>query len=124
MRVLVDTHLVLWSLGAPSKLSRKARERIDAAEAFVSAASIWEIGIKAALGKRTADSDQILEALAPAGYQLLAITGAHAAAAARLPPIHKDPFDRMLLAQASHEPMILLTNDEVLKAYGGFVEVV
>lgn len=124
MRVLVDTHLVLWSLGAPAKLSSKARERIDAAEAFVSAASIWEIGIKAALGKLTADPDQVLEALGPAGYQLLAITGAHAAAASKLPPIHKDPFDRMLIAQASHEPMILLTNDDALKNYGGFVEVV
>ena len=90
----------------------------------MSAASIWEIGIKAALGKLAADPEEVLEALGPAGYQLLEITGQHAAGASKLPPLHKDPCDRMLIAQASQEPMILLTNDEALKAYGGLVELV
>jgi len=124
MRILLDTHLLLWSLADPAKLPVKARKRIDAAEAFVSAASIWEIGIKSALGKLHADVDQVLDALAPAGYSLLPISGAHAAAASRLPPLHKDPFDRMLIAQANVEPMILLTDDEALKAYGTLVELV
>jgi PIN domain nuclease of toxin-antitoxin system len=124
MRVLLDTHLVLWSLGRPTKLSASVRDRIDSAEAFVSAASIWEIGIKASLGKLGADPAEVLAALAPAGYQVLSISGQHAAVASKLPPFHKDPFDRMLVAQASIEPMILLTNDQALKPYGGFVELV
>jgi PIN domain nuclease of toxin-antitoxin system len=124
LRILLDTRLLLWSLGTPSKLSKTALRRIDAAEAFASAASIWEIGIKAALGKLEADPEEVLNALAPAGYRLLPISGEHAVAAAKLPPIHRDPFDRMLIAQALIEPMTLLTNDDLLERYGGFIEIV
>ena len=124
MRILLDTHLLLWSLGTPSKLSKAVLRRIDAAEAFASAASIWEIGIKAALGKLEADPEEVLSGLARAGYRLLPISGEHAVAAAKLPPIHRDPFDRMLIAQALIEPMTLLTNDDLLERYGGFIEVV
>jgi len=124
VRVLLDTHLLLWALSSPEKLSKRARQRIDSSEIFVSAASIWEISIKSALGKLEADPDEILAGVEPAGFNHLPIVGGHAAKVKKLPPIHKDPFDRLLVAQARFEPMILLTDDDVLGGYGEFVEVV
>lgn len=124
MRLLLDTHLLLWALAAPSKLPAAARKQIESADVFASAASIWEISIKAALGKLDADPAEILAAIEPAGFEALPITGTHAAKVVELPPLHKDPFDRMLVAQALCEPLILLTNDEVLRPYGAFVTVV
>jgi PIN domain nuclease of toxin-antitoxin system len=124
MRVLLDTHLLLWALAAPAKLPSRARERIIAADVYVSAASIWEISIKAALGKLAADPRDVLAAVTPAGFSLLPVTGEHAAKIVDLPALHRDPFDRMLAAQASVEPMILLTNDSALAGYGSFVETV
>ncbi len=124
MRVLLDTHLLLWALGSPLKLSADTRKLVDTSEVYVSAASIWEISIKAALGKLKADAAEILAAVQPAGLSLLPITGEHAARVARLPTHHKDPFDRILIAQALTEPMILLTNDKVLERYGDLVQVV
>ena len=121
MRILIDTHLLLWALAAPSKLSKTARQLIEKSEIYVSAASIWEISIKAALGKLAASSSDVLAAVEPAGFSLLAITGEHAAQVAALAPHHRDPFDRLLVAQAMAEPMRLVTNDEVLRAYGDFV---
>lgn len=123
MRVLLDTHLLLWALSQPSKISAATRKRIVAAEVFVSAVSIWEVSIKSALGKIAADPSEILAAIEPAGFSLLPITGEHAAKVAELAMLHKDPFDRMLVAQASIEPMQLLTNDENLRGYGSFVSV-
>ena len=124
MRVLLDTHLLLWALGSPLKLSADTRKLVDTSEVYVSAASIWEISIKAALGKLKADAAEILAAVQPAGLSLLPITGEHAARVARLPTHHKDPFDRILIAQAVTEPMILLTNDKALERYGELVQVV
>ncbi|HMN45752.1 MAG TPA: type II toxin-antitoxin system VapC family toxin [Povalibacter sp.] len=124
MRLLLDTHLLLWALAQPDRLSAATRKQISAAEVYVSAASIWEISIKVGLGKLDADPDQILEAIEPAGFMLLPITAEHAVKVAKLPALHKDPFDRMLAAQASVEPMILLTNDEALRGYGSFVTIV
>ncbi len=124
MRVLLDTHLLLWALGSPSKLSAASRKQIESAEVFVSAASIWEISIKRSLGKLQADPREVVAAIAPAGFALLPITGEHAAKIVELPALHKDPFDRMLIAQAMIEPMILLTNDEGLRGYGSFVKLV
>lgn len=124
MRVLLDTHFLLWALGQPSKLPAAMHKQIETAEIYVSAASIWEISIKASLGKLIADSREILEALAPAGFSLLPVSGEHAAKVRELPPIHKDPFDRMLIAQAASEPMILMTNDEALESYGPFVSLI
>jgi PIN domain nuclease of toxin-antitoxin system len=121
VRLLLDTHLLLWALARPSKLSAAARRQIDSADVYVSAASIWEISIKTALGKLVANPSEVLEAIEPAGFSMLSITGQHAAKVAELPALHKDPFDRMLVAQASVEPMILLTNDDALAAYGSFV---
>ena len=123
MRLLLDTHLLLWALATPSRLSAKALKQIEGAEVFASAASIWEISIKSALGKIDADPAEILAAIEPAGFEILPITGAHAAKIVELPLLHKDPFDRMLVAQALCEPLILLTNDEALRPYGQFVTV-
>lgn len=123
MRVLLDTHLLLWALSEPSKLPPAVRKQILAAEVYVSAASIWEISIKSAIGKLEADPNQVLAAIEPAGFSILPVTGEHAAKVAELPSLHKDPFDRMLVAQASTEPMQLLTNDTALRGYGSFVTV-
>lgn len=123
MRVLLDTHLLLWALSQPSKLSPATRKQIVAAEVYVSAASIWEVSIKSALGKLAAKATDVLAGIEPAGFILLPISGEHAAKVAELPMLHKDPFDRMLVAQASVEPMLLLTNDETLRGYGSFVTV-
>ncbi|MEY3205674.1 MAG: hypothetical protein RLZZ21_2005 [Planctomycetota bacterium] len=120
-RILLDTHLLLWAVSEPKKLPTRARRWIDEAEVFVSAASIWEVSIKTALGTLTADPAQLLAELEPAGFQLLPVTGEHAAAVALLPPLHNDPFDRMLVSQAKTEPLILLTNDSALGGYGEFV---
>jgi PIN domain nuclease of toxin-antitoxin system len=121
MRILLDTHVLLWSLSQPSKLSAPVRRKIDAAEVYASAASIWEISIKSTLGKLDADPREVLDGIEPAGFSLLAVSGEHAARVAELPLLHKDPFDRILVAQALVEPMILLTNDEALRGYGPFV---
>ena len=124
MRVLLDTHLLLWALASPSKLSAKARQRIESSEVFASAASIWEVSIKSALGKLEADPSEVLAGVEPAGFDHLHIVWEHAAQVAKLKPIHKDPFDRLLVAQAWVERMILLTDDDALGGYGEFVEVV
>jgi len=123
VRVLLDTHLLLWALSRPSKLSAATRKKIVAADVFVSAASIWEVSIKSALGKLAANPSEVLAGIEPAGFSLLPITGEHTAKVAELPMLHKDPFDRMLVAQALVEPMLLLTNDETLRGYGSFVNV-
>ena len=123
-RLLLDTHLLLWAVGEPKKLPPAARKRIDDSEVFVSAASIWEVSIKAALGKLAADPAELLAEIEPAGFRLLPVTGEHAAAVARLPAVHNDPFDRMLVAQAKTEPLLLLTNDSALAGYGDCIELI
>jgi PIN domain nuclease of toxin-antitoxin system len=121
LRILLDTHVLLWALAAPSKLPLAARRAIERGDVYVSAASVWEVAIKAALGKLVAKAADVLAAIEPAGFSLLPITGEHAAYVADLPMHHRDPFDRLLVAQALHEPMRLLSNDEILRAYGDFV---
>ena len=123
-RILLDTHLLLWAVAEPRKLPAAARRRIEEADVFVSAASLWEVSIKAALGKLAADPAEVLAEIEPAGFTLLPITGEHAAAVANLPAVHADPFDRMLVAQAKTEPLLLVTNDAVLAGYGDCVELV
>jgi len=123
-RILLDTHLLLWAVADPRKLPPGARNRIDAAEVYVSAVSIWEVSIKAALGKLSADPAELLAEIEPAGFILLPVSGEHAAAVARLPAVHTDPFDRMLVAQAKTEPLLLLTNDSILAGYGDCVELI
>ncbi len=128
MRLLVDTHLLLWAAADRRRLSREARILLEdpANEVLYSAASLWEIAIKAALRKSDFKVDLALlrPALLGIGFVELAVRGAHAERLMHLPPVHKDPFDRMLLAQALSEPLILLTNDTVLAGYGDFVKVV
>ena len=124
MRVLLDTHLLLWALSAPARLPVAARRLIQDADVYVSAASIWEISIKAALGKLTADPQEVLAALEPAGFLSLPVAGVHAARVSNLPPVHRDPFDRLLVAQALVEPMRLVSTDAALRGYGEIVTIV
>jgi len=128
MRLLVDTHLLLWAAAKSRRLPKEARLLLEepANEVFFSAASLWEIVIKAALRRPDFSADVALlrPALAEMGFSELPVTGAHAERLASLPPIHKDPFDRMLVAQSLAEPLVLLTNDSVLAEYGDVVRVV
>ena len=123
MRILLDTQIALWALGGHRRLPREARRLIDRSEVFVSAASIWEMAIKSSLGKLDADPIAVNEALAPSGFEELAVSNAHAAYVARLPPHHRDPFDRLLVAQSVLEALVFVTTDGQLKPYGGLVRV-
>lgn len=120
MRVLLDTHILLWWLSDDKRLPKEAEKIIkdDDNQVYVSAASIWEVAIKAALGQIKADPFAIQEAIAPSGFLELPVTGTHAAQVSRLPHHHRDPFDRMLVAQSLVEPMRLLTTDRLLARYG------
>jgi PIN domain nuclease of toxin-antitoxin system len=116
--LLLDTHIVLWWLNDDARLPGFARERLRAGDAacFVSAATLWEIGIKRTLGKL--DAPQALApAIAEEGFHGLAISLAHAECAARLPPHHRDPFDRMLVAQAQIEGLTIMTVKKRLRPY-------
>jgi len=128
MRLLVDTHLLLWAAAKSRRLPKEARLLLEepANEVFFSAASLWEIVIKAALRKPDFKVDVTLlrPALSKMGFAELPVSGTHAERLASLPPIHKDPFDRMLVAQSLAEPLVLLTNDGVLADYGDVVKVV
>jgi PIN domain nuclease of toxin-antitoxin system len=124
VRVLLDTQLLLWSLADANRLPARARQIIDAAEVYVSPVSIWEVAIKASLGKLKADPRQVLSALEPTGFLSLPISGEHCACVTDLPPVHRDPFDRLLIAQATTEPMRFVTADASLGAYGDIVTVV
>jgi PIN domain nuclease of toxin-antitoxin system len=115
--LLLDTHTFLWWRGAPEKLERVARERIAHAElVFVSAASAWEAAIKIGLG-RLSLPEPFEAGVAASGFEPLPITFEHATRAAELPPHHRDPFDRMLIAQAQVERLILVTRDRQLERY-------
>ena len=123
-RFLVDTQIVLWALAGHRRLPREARRLLRDHDAIVSAASIWEIAIKVSIGRLDADPAAVQLALEPSGFEELAITGAHAAAVALLPLHHRDPFDRLLVAQSLAEQLVLLTADTQLAAYGAFVRVI
>lgn len=120
MRLLLDTHAYLWWLTDDRRLGRTARAAIGSPPSVVhvSAASIWEIGIQAALGRLALGRLDVVEAIDESGFETLPITPAHALAAARLPRHHDDPFDRMLVAQARVEDLTLVTRDAALVAYG------
>lgn len=127
MRLLLDTHLLLWAAASSRRLPREARELIEdvANEVYFSAASVWEIAIKSSLARRDfrVDPDALLPALPKMGIVELAVTAVHAAGVAQLPPIHRDPFDRLLVAQSIAEPLALLTNDALLARYSDRVRV-
>ena len=125
MRLLLDTHILLWRLAGSERLSKDAIALMDKAETqlFASAASIWEVAIKWSLRKGSPDDMPIsgkdfAAALTDTGLPILAIAPAHAAALDDLPMLHRDPFDRLLLATARSEGMTLLTHDAQLGAYG------
>jgi PIN domain nuclease of toxin-antitoxin system len=123
MKILLDTHLILWAAGFPDELSIEARRLIEdeSNELFFSAASIWEVSIKASLQKVNFQIDvRILRRnLLDNGYIELPIKSAHAVFIQSLPPIHKDPFDRILVAQATEEGITLLTSDAIVAQYPG-----
>ncbi len=119
MRLLLDTHALLWWLAGDRTLSREAQDGIADAESFVavSAASVWEIEIKRAAGRLKAPDD-IDTQLGANGFAPIPISVAHAVRAARLPPHHDDPFDRMLVAQAQLEGLTIVTRDKRIPLYG------
>jgi PIN domain nuclease of toxin-antitoxin system len=122
MRLLLDTHIFLWAAAGSPSLKPPARRTIEHADqVYVSAASIWEIAVKARLGKIDADADELVDAIAASGFLSLPVQAVHAAAVAKLPLHHTDPFDRMLIAQAIYEPLKLLTVDRALAPYGDMV---
>lgn len=117
MRILLDSHVVLWWLEDNKSLGTKTRELITGAdEAFVSAVTPWELGIKRSLGKLSMP-DGLNEVIEADGFTSLPITASHAELAPVLPPIHRDPFDRMLIAQAQLETLVLVTADTALAKY-------
>ena len=128
MRVLLDTHLLLWAIADTRRLSDEARELLedDNSEVYYSSASVWEIAIKASLRHKDfrIDLKILLSTLPRMGAVELSITAAHAAGVMTLPFIHRDPFDRLLIAQSIAEPLVLLTNDEILGRYRAPVRVV
>ena len=121
MRLLLDTHILLWGAVEPERLSRVASSLIESPdnEMVFSALSLWEIAIKTGRGRADfrIDVSSLRRSLFDNGYAELAVTGAHAAALAGLPPIHKDPFDRMLVAQAIVEGLTLVTSDPAVAKY-------
>jgi PIN domain nuclease of toxin-antitoxin system len=125
MNLLLDTHVVLWLLAGDKALKARARRTIEAATTvYVSSITPWEVTLKVALGKLDVDLDRFDAEMARMAFAPLPITWAHTRALRRLPRLHGDPFDRMLIAQAISEPMQLLTRDAALAAYGPQVQVV
>jgi PIN domain nuclease of toxin-antitoxin system len=128
MRLLLDTHILIWGAVEPERLSRAARALIEERgnDLLFSAVSLWEAAIKASLRRADFQIDvgEFRRNLFDNGYSEIATTGAHAAALANLPLIHKDPFDRMLVAQATVEGLTLVTGDPVVARYPGPVRLV
>ena len=125
MRLLLDTHVFLWCIKNDRRLSAAARSKIiQATEVYVSSASIWEATIKIKLKKLDADIDEMVEAIAESGFLELPIITQHAAAVSRLSDFHRDPFDRILIAQAIIEPLTFLTADAELRKYSDLIEVI
>lgn len=123
MKLLLDTHLLLWAAGSPERLSAEARAQIAAPEneLLFSAASFWEIAIKRGLGREDfqVDTKLLRRGLLNNGYGELPIGSEHAVAVESLPALHKDPFDRILVAQAMVEGITLLTADALVAQYPG-----
>lgn len=125
MRLLLDTHIFLWVVADDPRLSKAARRLITGAEdVFVSSASIWEASIKAGLGKLDVDVNQLVLAIEASGFSELPVRAVHAALVHDLPDLHRDPFDRLLVAQAMYEPLRLVTADGHLSGYTDLVEAV
>ena len=127
MRLLLDTHLLLW-LAAGSPRAEGVRAIVEAPDAdpLFSVASLWEVAIKASLGREDfrVDAARLRLGLARAGFEELSVRGEHAIEAGRLPLLHRDPFDRMLIAQARTESCDLFTADRRLAGYGEGIRLV
>lgn len=128
MKLLLDTHLLLWAAARPDKLSPEAiRLMSDEGNLLhYSVASLWEVAIKSAMGRQDlhVDTRRFRRMLQAHGYQEVAIVGEHATSVEALPPLHKDPFDRMLIAQARSDALLLITSDALLAGYGEGIHVV
>lgn len=128
MRLLLDTNVLLWAVAEPGKIPKTFRERIEAAdnEVFFSAASVWELAIKMQIGRieLPVTLEEVIRAAIRIGFLELPITAAHAVWTPRLPLHHRDPFDRLLVAQALCEPARLFTADRTLSKYSDLVEVI
>jgi PIN domain nuclease of toxin-antitoxin system len=117
VRLLVDSHVALWWLEGNDKLGPDTRRLLESAdEVFFSAATPWELGIKRALGKLDFPDD-LADALVAGGFTELPVSASHGELAASLPPHHHDPFDRMLIAQARAEALVLVTADRAMQPY-------
>ena len=128
MRLLLDTHLLLWAVASSHRLSAATQLLIEDPrnDVHYSAASIWEIAIKTTLRREgfRVDLPLLCSTLPAMGVKELPVRSEHAVGVTELPPIHRDPFERLLVAQSIVEPMVLLTNDAVLARYGPHVRVV
>jgi PIN domain nuclease of toxin-antitoxin system len=124
MALLLDTHVVLWWLEDDAKLDLATKDRLDVdSEIFVSSATVWEVGIKQALGKLTGEGS-LAEQVRDSGFAVLPISADHAIAASVLPLHHSDPFDRILIGQALVEGLRVMTRDRVFDAYDVPIETV
>lgn len=125
MQVLLDTHLFIWWLKDDAQLSKKARLIISNADiVYVSSVSLWEAAIKIQLGKLDANFEALHAAIVSEGFVELPLRAKQVLTIMQLPNIHRDPFDRMLVAQAMSEPLRFLTSDDMLKKYSELVEIV
>lgn len=128
MQVLLDTHLILWWQGTRARVPRAARDLLDGTDdpVYVSRVSLWEIAIKVNQGKLRVDLPRFCEKVAADGFSWLPIENAHILRLAELPVFadHKDPFDRLLIAQSASEPLVFVTADAGLARYGDLVRVV
>jgi PIN domain nuclease of toxin-antitoxin system len=119
VRLLIDTHVLLWADERPDKIAPQLRSALvdPTNEVFVSAATVWEIAVKRAIGKLRFDRP-IVDAVTAVGFEVLPVSGMHAEHAGGLPRHHNDPFDRLLIAQAVLEGMVLGTQDRLMRPYG------
>jgi PIN domain nuclease of toxin-antitoxin system len=128
MRLLVDTHVLLWALAQSRRIPKRTRQLLESPdhEVLFSAASLWEIAIKVQAGRLDLDVPliELPEAAEAMGFVELPVRGVHAVRGAKLPLHHRDPFDRLLIAQAMSEPARLMTVDAVMQAYADVIEIV
>jgi len=126
MRLLLDTHILLWWLCDDKKLTKEIESHITNNEndVYISTVSTWEVAIKKSIGRLTIDLLEFEDAIGKSGMSILPITMPHTLAVATLPMHHSDPFDRLLVAQSAVEPLRLLTHDETVGLYGAHIMVI